>query len=703
MSFTTSDSKTRSVFFLKIELSGKTLRFAEEDVLAKETGTWRFFEGRLTGLSSVIAGFNDLQDSNSVISNMTFDLVNGVRNSSDSNLDSDLLNYFWPNSTVTLYLKEKSTITEIESQWRVGPQMYAGPGRRIGGGTISESFEFSGYELESSDILFKGKISFPDGIRIHEEETVRISVHDDSYNDNKLTAPNIFSIKEPENDVNFPEGNPGIESIVIPVIYGDFSKSLVLPSYQIRGFPTKENLTFKSADSNTLSSGQNALESIGTVKAGTVAVSTTATDLSDGDFDIDIDDVNQNAGDVFLGASGKTRGTAITNVFGGSSSDLLENPVEIIYDLLVNRLGVDSSLIDESSFTTAQSTLSDAKARAFIGNDTRITEAIRAIAFEFSIDLHNLFGSWYLNALPYNPSTSDLSIDQDDIRTDTFQIKHDPNKLYFNRFSIRLEQRPIDNGFNRSLIFDHKDKQTEHGFVQDFDYEFKWVYRTVDALERLGNMMGFTLRPLRQVSFSCAFRAWNIQPNDVITVTYGPLSSQKVLVRRVQKNPRELSTDIFGWVLPTRKTRVYASSSQAAPTSYTDASSASYGVFHADLNIVSGFNDKIEFTTDAAYTATLDSAYYASGTALASEIQSKMNAQSTTRTITVTYNTVSRKFRFQSDDGNNWSINWTNDKELGRSSLGFDTSADDSSAAEYFSDYVAVFDTSDSERVSEYA
>lgn len=704
MSFTSSSSRSNSIAFIKIELSGKTLRFAQEDVIAKDVdGSWYFWEGRLTGISDVIAGFNDVRDSNSIISNINFDLINGVRNTQDSNLDSDLDTYFWPNSAVTLYLQEQGSIVEVKSQWKVGPNQFAGPGKRLGSGQISKNYEFDAYVLSSSEIVFKGKVSFPDGVRGHSEETVSVSAHDDSYNEQLLLAPNSFKIVEPESDVNFPRGNPGIEGIVIPVIYGDFSDSPIVPAYQVRGFPLSDTFTYKVADSETLASGQAALTSIDQIKSRSIVVSTTATDLSDGDFDVNSSDVIYDPADVFVACKGKTRGTQIASVFGGSSSDLLEHPAEIIYDLLVHRLGVSSSLINESSFTSAKSASSDLKARSFVGSDKLVIEALREISFEFGLDIHNLFGFWYLNQFQFNPETSDLNVTEDDVHIGSFLVNQDPNKIYFNSFEIRFEGRPLDSSYDKSFSFLSLEKKEQHGLVQSFNYEFNWAYRMVDCFDRLGMIASFAMRPIKQVSLRGSFRLWNIQPNSVLNISYGSLSNKKCIVRKIQKGVKDFSTSSLAWIVPERKVRVYASPSQTPPTSYEETQGVSYGILHSDLEIVSGFNDTIEFTTDSPYTAIIDPGYYSSGSALASEIQSKMNDVSTTRTVSVSYNQTSKRFRFIADDGSNFSIEWTSDKELGRSSLGFDTSADDSGSSDYLSDNLAIFDTLDSERVCEYA
>jgi len=60
MALANSTPAVRAFVFVKIELDGITLRFANENIYAKDTdGDVYFWEGRLISIGSVSAGFND--------------------------------------------------------------------------------------------------------------------------------------------------------------------------------------------------------------------------------------------------------------------------------------------------------------------------------------------------------------------------------------------------------------------------------------------------------------------------------------------------------------------------------------------------------------------------------------------------------------------------------------------------------------------
>jgi hypothetical protein len=111
--------------------------------------------------------------------------------------------------------------------------------------------------------------------------------------------------------------------------------------------------------------------------------------------------------------------------------------------------------------------------------------------------------------------------------------------------------------------------------------------------------------------------------------------------------------------------------------------------------IVTGFNDKLDFTEGSTgdATATLDAATYTSGGELATEIQTQINASATDNTYTVTYSSSTYKFTIERATGTDTiGLEWATGSNTATScgeDLGFDVSADDTGATTYTSDTVS--------------
>ncbi len=112
-------------------------------------------------------------------------------------------------------------------------------------------------------------------------------------------------------------------------------------------------------------------------------------------------------------------------------------------------------------------------------------------------------------------------------------------------------------------------------------------------------------------------------------------------------------------------------------------------------NIVTGFNDSLDFTEGSAgdATATLTAGNYVSGDLLAAHIQTVMNVAATDNTYTVTYSAVTFKFTIARASGSDTiSLEWSTGSNTLASvgeCLGFSIAADDTSATTYTSDEVS--------------
>lgn len=703
MSSISSKANVRSIIFVKIELDGQTLRYATENIMAKDTdGTAYFWEGRVESVGNLSAGFNDYKQAFSTIASIPITLTNGKADSSQSTLDSLLTTYFWGLKTVTVFfLPEPASIsipgTRFTHAWQVGPGQYAGPNKSIGPVSVVSSNDPT-WSLLTTDIIFKGIVGFPN-IYTQKEETISFTVYDQTYTDQYLAAPKVFKTGSIEDNSTYSDLGKLVEGKNVPVVYGDFSDAINVPCYLVAG--TSSNVRkFKIADSDTLSSGQAPLVSFTSIAIDGAIMSTVTQSLSNGYVTV-TDSKLLLDGTVLCSVKGKSRGTQIASVFSGSSSDLLEHPVEVLYDLLVNRLGISSSLIDTTTFLAAYNDDTSVRCRRWIGELESITNIIQELCFEFGLELYSLYGYFYCNKISIQ-GTSEKTFTQDDVYS--YEVSIDPNRSYLNTMAIRFNKDFSKNDFQSASKFELLQSIALHSTTVDGVFESKWNYLKLWAVERFGLLLYLISRPTRQVNLNLANSAWDISPSDVLSLTYHIFSSSRMLVRQVTKNLLDLTTDAVLWDIgSTTNFKNWAADAASDPVSYADAQSLTYGIWHGSTRIIAGFNDTIKVTTSTSATATIASGFYATPSALASAIETAINAAVGTN-VTVVYNSTTRKFTIATVDVSNFTLHWTDTPEIGRSGLGFDVSSNDTGAATYTSDYLSIFEVvSATEGVSQWS
>jgi len=673
MSIDPEKFKNFAIKFVKIELDGVTLRFAERAAIARDTDSvFYFWEGRLMSVSNLSIGFNDFRSTASIVTNMTITLRNGKINDADTTLDNLIRNNDWSNRKVTVYLSGLSTIATAEE-----------------------------FDLTTAKILFLGRTAFPNTFQVFNEDMVSFQVVDDRYKTENRLAENVFSLGDTNVNDSFDSLPKTVEGRTIPVIYGDFADTIIVQAGVIEGFPFEEIWTFKVADSERLLAGQDATKSIDFALLNQNLVVIQSTDLPNGEFTVNLEDVTDSNGLISVACSGKTRGTEIASLFGGSSTDLLEHPVEIIYDILRLNLEILQADIDTASFTTEQAVDTTLKARRAIINQSPAVVEIETLSFEFGYNIFSINNQLTLSTLPSNPTVATKTIDQNDLVEGSYEIQTDPNRIYFNSASGFFDQLTLTQQI-RSFSFLYHERQVLHKGNRASQFNFNWNYNFVPILDTLGNLFSYAVKPLNVIRWNGLFRLFDLEPNDVLDVDFHVFSSTKAVIRSISRDLNNFTTSLQLWEVPLREIKDYAASASTPPVDYAAADSATDAVYHASSEVITNYNQIINFTTDAAFVATVLVDKYDDADALATAIQTAMNLVSTVRTLTVTYSSSTRRFTIATDDVANFSIEWTTNEELGRSNLGFDTSANDTGAATYSSDFVAIFDSNDTERVSEF-
>lgn len=697
-----SNQNIRAIVFVKIELEGLTLRYASENVSATDTDNVDYFwEGRVLSIGNLSSGFNDFKDSSSTISSIPLTLANGKSYSGDSTLDAYLTSYFWGLKKVTIFLKDKlniiAPVTRRLESWHVGSKQYVGPKKHVGADPTVQSTG-TPWSLSTSDIVFKGIVGFPN-IYSQTEDAINITVYDQRYKDQYLVAPSVFRSGLIESNSIYSDLGTAVEGKPVPVIYGDFSDAISLPCYQVSGSASNVR-KFKIADSDTLASGQAPLVSFTAIALEGAALSSVVQSLSNGYVTV-TDSKLLLPGIVSCSVKGKSRGTQIASVFGGSSSSLLEHPVEVIYDLLVNRIAIETTSIDTTTFLSAYNDDTSVRCRRWIGGVETIVEVVNELSFEFGLELFSLYGVFYLRKLSIQ-SSSENAFTQDDLLS--YKVDIDPNRSYSNSFAVRYNKNFQLQDYQSASQLDLLRSIVLHGTTMSSIFESKWNYLNLWVVERFGLLLFLLSRPIRQVSLKLMSTAWDIAPTDVFSLTFHIFSASRMLVRQCSKNLEDFTTDLVAWDIGvTTYFKNWAADAAADPSNYANAQALTYGIWHASSRVIAGFNDTIKVTTSTSATATIPSGDYSSPSALASAIETAINAAVGTN-VTVTYNSTTRKFTIATVDVSNFTLHWTDTAEIGRSALGFDVSSNDTGAATYTSDYLSIFEVvSTTEGVSQWS
>jgi hypothetical protein len=603
------------------------------------------------------------------------------------------------------------------SHLRVGPGNYMGPGLRMGTRAITR--ERSEFDLTASDLLFEGFTAFPNAYSKWNEEELVIDLYDKRFNDQVRDAQNEYQFgislsgasSDGRDGTTFEDMNGNAVGEAIPTVYGDFLQTFACPAQAVIDYPLGEDWLFKYADSSNLRDGQDAAQEINGVSfLGVLSFPFTDTDAANAIFTVSAEDVRTSEDNIYCDPRGKNNGTDAASVFSITSGDLMKHPVVVLHDLLRSRLDITADDINTTSFTDVYTDDTTLECRAILLGRDKLIDAIDQLSFEYSLFLHNTEGKFKVINLPLEVSSTDKSITEDDILPGSYQVRLDPNRTYFNAFSSRFCRNHGRLQFQDSLQHDILTKQAEYGFRRELSLDFDWVYRRVDVLDRIGNLLAYFGNPVPVIKFKTGFRGQDLQPMQSVDLTYHAYTNQNCLVRRVENDLQNFQTTVELWPMPTRQFKTYAQTSDTAPASYAAAQSASYAVFHASLEIIDGFNSK--FNVDVvdggttAYEVDITAGYYDEPSDLASELETKLEA-ATPHTWTVSYSTSTRQWTISIDDGGGETFEVTDTSTEGlrfaKFTLGIDSSTGQVQATSKTSETVAIFDLDDSERVTEYA
>lgn len=647
----TSD-RTNAVLYLKIELDGLTLRYATENITANDTDSNTYFwEGRIApeGISSLTAGFNDFRESAAIISSVSVKLINGKDYSSGSTLDSLISSYFWGNKSATVYMSESGT-------------------------------------LATSDILFKGVISFPDTFSTHNETEVSFTINDNRYNDQILVNPNIYERGTVETETKYPLIRDTDISKHIPIIYGDFSNYPVAIGAMVDA--VADDVVIKIADTSKLSAGQTPIHSVQGTTVDGIGKPYSSVTVADATYLIN-QDFLQIDSEVAAFVKGKTRGTKVVSAFGGSSGDLLEHPVEVLYDLLSLHLSIADTEMDLTQFLVIRDLDSNLKCKAYLSTPVSATDLIQSLCFEFGLDLFRLGELFTINYVSFATPASTTSMTQDDFVHGSYGIANDSNRMYFNHLTVKFDKTYDNIDYLKGLVLSHTQKIEFHGIPRDNAYEATWAMDEAQIAYRFGRLLYIASLPVKVVTLKGLFQAFNRTVDNWISLTYHIYSAYNLLIRAITKDPYKMTGALTLWDMGSLSVKDWAGA-VAAPANLAAAQAATYAIYHAQLSIITGFNDTIKINYNGAgdVTVTFTEADYGTVTAFTTAITSQLTAQLGSA-VTFAYNTTTYRFSFSA--ASNFVIKWTDIPEFGRC-IGFDISSNDTGTNTYTADNIAPID-----------
>lgn len=643
MNFDTTN--LRAIPLVKIELASQTLRLSTEDVYAKDIdGSYYFWKGAVQSIDPFVSGFRDIAGGNSIISYTSLRLFGGKRFASDISLDDIFKDEDLIDSRVTIFLVGESTATEVVSGsevggFAIGPELTMGP--ELFMGPSWETMSVTSFVISGGDVIFKGALSYPDPIYDWNETTIGLRVTDRKYLE-ILSMSDQFGVYGK-----------------VPVVYGDFSDSFCLNEEE-----ADDAAILYVADGQTPFTTDETMEDADLLDATTPKL---------------------------VSGAGITRGTAIAALFGGSSSDVITHPVEMIYDILTVRLGTLVAEMDTASFTTVYNSLVGYEARRVFNGDESIGTALEEILFEFNLGLVIKNGLMHLTQLDLS-ATSSYSLDEIDVLPGTYSLSIDPNKASFNEYGYEYGAVSKGQRGSESLFGQDGYEASRVGGASILSKTSQWNFISAFIHSSITSVMTIVRHKVNLVNVATSHRLFSLIPNNIVTMTFHIWESASMLVRSVSRTFDSFNVQLELLKLPTVTFKTFGADPGSARADYAAAVAATTATYYSSHEIITGFNDTIEFITNATFTATLLPGFY-SPSEMAEELERALNATATTVPMSVSYSASTYKFTIVTDNASNFSLNWLTTPEIARSILGFDASANDTGAATYTSDYICVFES----------
>jgi len=652
MSLNLQKSSLGANVLVKIELDGETIRLAKRDIVARDLdGEFYFWEGRIQSISDFVSGFDDVEDANAILANLSVSLFVGKRSDTDEDANGLFLNKRLALKRITVFVAgtgfDYVTVTSSSVlAWRVGPALYMGPELYIRPRVSTPTVE--AVILDASAIIFKGVFGFPDSIESWDEEVITIKVYEPRYLNQIKFCSRVFG-----RDITALGDQTQFNDLLVgqrkPVIYGRFMDKAVIPAWKI------SELEYQVADEEDKSSLQQfPITRVGYTNGGFIRLfftqearfeSVSATEYGVGALELEPLKA--------VALEGKSRGALISGVFGGSNSAVLENPVEIAYEIMVYKLGFEASEINEASFISVAALRSENPAKRWIGNEETVVDVLNELLFEFALGLIYRNGQVEMIAFdPFGPVVK--SFDQYEIERESYGASRDVNRLYFDSIELRFEPDYFKGPDRRVAFYEDQIEAQINDNANELTRTNLWNHEEVSAISTWSSLSSVFTQPLDQVTFKAAYTSFNIQPGSMIELSFHIFERAKLLVRRVEKNLESFQSLISAWFIKNNTVKAYTDTPDF-PFSFSAAVGAPECTLHASSEIVFNWNNTFQFVTDAPYQVFLAPGAYLPK-ALAAHIEERANASATNPKLVVSYDEDARRFSIDTVDGSDFDL-----------------------------------------------
>jgi hypothetical protein len=361
---------------------------------------------------------------------------------------------------------------------------------------------------------FRGVIEIPGGIS-YDVEKVTIRLRDARSRDVATLPVNHYWTSD---YANLESGKAGT---TIPIVYGDWSDTPI-PATCI---DTTTN-QFKLAD--------HAIKEIVQIYMNGSAISHSDENLTDATFKIA--SYTPGTDEVTAKIRGRVDG----------STNLIEHPVDILYDLQTEYIGIDSGDIDTSSYDDLETEHSGEKARRYIDSDTLTDTLIQELCIELDMDLVIDDGKYTLKSRI--PSLIvDNEYDDTNADEDSFAVDYDPEGLYANEIKAFFDYDPVSGEYRDYEMVENAAEQTAVGVKVTRPMYFKWLYDDDDVAASAAHKLLLYSTEVKVITFEAMGAAVLQQLADRVGLTLANVTDRPLLVREISKDMTTRTTRISGY------------------------------------------------------------------------------------------------------------------------------------------------------------
>ncbi len=371
-----------------------------------------------------------------------------------------------------------------------------------------------GTNLNDYDLDFHGIIKFPGGVSYDRKE-VRIKLRDYRNKEWVMMPVNRYWL------TNYPNLESGADGTPIPVIYGDFSDTPV-------------PVTCIDTSTKQFKIANHEIGEIGQVYKNGSPISSSDTDLINATFKIS-DSYTPGADEITV----KCKGRVV-------ESTLLENPVDILEDVLLNYVGIDAGSIDDDNFDDLRAELEFFSCRRYIDEELSSNTLLDELAIECMFDYFIQNDKYTVRGrLP--TFTVDRTFDETQVINNSMRVDSDPESLYANRINFEYDRDPVEEEYTRTGQEDKTEAQTEIGLIIPRTIRFNWLYLVSNTTTIAQHLLLLYSTEVKVVSFSALGEGLLTKLADRVGLTYGNFTNRPLYVREYMKHFNSIKCTINGY------------------------------------------------------------------------------------------------------------------------------------------------------------